>query len=38
MSKTAVVFGGPAPEHDVSILTGLKAASEVSKSVQDVVA
>lgn len=26
MSKPAVLFGGPSPEHDVSILTGLQAA------------
>jgi len=25
MSKPAVVFGGPSPEHDISILTGLQA-------------
>ena len=26
MSQPAVVFGGPSPEHDVSVLTGLQAA------------
>jgi D-alanine-D-alanine ligase len=26
MSEPAVIFGGPSPEHDVSILTGLQAA------------
>ncbi len=26
MIETAVIFGGPSPEHDVSILTGLQAA------------
>ena len=26
MSQTVVVFGGPSPEHDVSVLTGLQAA------------
>ena len=26
MSKPAVVFGGPSPEHDISVLTGLQAA------------
>jgi D-alanine-D-alanine ligase len=26
MGRAAVVFGGPSPEHDVSILTGLRAA------------
>ena len=25
MGRAAVVFGGPSPEHDVSILTGLRA-------------
>ncbi|MDH5615981.1 MAG: hypothetical protein OEY62_05510, partial [Acidimicrobiia bacterium] len=25
MSKPAVVFGGPSPEHDISVLTGLQA-------------
>jgi D-alanine-D-alanine ligase len=28
-AKVAVVFGGPSPEHDVSILTGLQAAREL---------
>lgn len=31
MSKVAVVFGGPSPEHDVSVLTGLQAVREVAK-------
>lgn len=26
MSEVAVIFGGPSPEHDVSVLTGLQAA------------
>ncbi|MHB1548587.1 MAG: hypothetical protein ACYCX8_07605 [Acidimicrobiales bacterium] len=25
----AVIFGGPSPEHDVSVLTGLQAAREL---------
>lgn len=32
MSNPAVVFGGPSPEHDVSILTGLQFALALSKS------
>ena len=30
MPKIAVLFGGPSPEHDISILTGLLAARELS--------
>lgn len=30
MSQPAVLFGGPSPEHDVSILTGLQAARALS--------
>ena len=26
MTDVAVIFGGPSPEHDVSVLTGLQAA------------
>ena len=26
MSQPAVIFGGPSPEHDISVLTGLQAA------------
>jgi D-alanine-D-alanine ligase len=37
VNKTAVVFGGPSPEHDVSILTGLQAARELGKAGRDVV-
>lgn len=33
MSSPAVVFGGPSPEHDVSILTGLQAARTLASSV-----
>lgn len=31
MSDVAVIFGGPSPEHDVSILTGLQAARELQR-------
>jgi D-alanine-D-alanine ligase len=30
-TATAVVFGGPSPEHDVSVLTGLQAAHELDR-------
>lgn len=33
MSVPAVVFGGPSPEHDVSILTGLQAVHTLASSV-----
>ena len=36
MSKPAVVFGGPSPEHDISILTGLQAARTLSDGGIDV--
>lgn len=32
MSTPAVIFGGPSPEHDVSILTGLQAARALAQS------
>lgn len=32
MSMPAVVFGGPSPEHDISILTGLQAARSLVES------
>ena len=32
MSDVGVIFGGPSPEHDVSVLTGLQAARELSGS------
>lgn len=32
MTRPAVIFGGPSPEHDVSILTGLQAARALSDS------
>lgn len=35
MSNPAVVFGGPSPEHDVSILTGLQFALALAKSGRD---
>ncbi len=34
----AVLFGGPSPEHDVSILTGLQAARELAAAGRDVIA
>lgn len=36
MSKPAVAFGGPSPEHDVSILTGLQAARALLDAGTDV--
>ena len=33
---TGVLFGGPTPEHDISILTGLQALRELQKSQRDV--
>jgi len=38
MSKPAVVFGGPSPEHDISILTGLQAARTLVDAGVDVYA
>lgn len=38
MGDVAVLFGGPAPEHDVSILTGLQACRELLAARRDVVA
>lgn len=35
-ARVAVAFGGPSPEHDVSILTGLQAAREMVKRGRDV--
>ncbi len=32
MPEVGVIFGGPSPEHDVSVLTGLQAARELSHS------
>lgn len=36
MSSVAVVFGGPSPEHDISILTGLQASRVLSEAGVDV--
>lgn len=36
-AKVAVAFGGPSPEHDVSILTGLQAAHELAGAQRDVI-
>jgi D-alanine-D-alanine ligase len=36
-ARVAVAFGGPSPEHDVSILTGLQAARELAAAQRDVV-
>ena len=38
MPDPAVVFGGPSPEHDVSILTGLQAAQALAKAGSQVTA
>ncbi|MEY2477546.1 MAG: D-alanine-D-alanine ligase [Actinomycetota bacterium] len=38
MSDPAVIFGGPSPEHDVSILTGLQAAQALGKAGRTVTA
>lgn len=38
MGTTAVIFGGPSPEHDVSILTGLQAARCLRGARRDVAA
>jgi D-alanine-D-alanine ligase len=35
VSEVAVIFGGPSPEHDVSVLTGLQAAHELQRSGQN---
>ncbi len=36
MSAVAVVFGGPSPEHDISILTGLQAARALADAGSEV--
>ena len=36
MPDIAVIFGGPSPEHDVSVLTGLQAAHELQRAGQNV--
>ncbi len=38
MPRPAVVFGGPSPEHDISILTGLQALRVLAEGGGDVVA
>jgi D-alanine-D-alanine ligase len=38
VGQVAVLFGGPSPEHDVSILTGLSACLELSRAGRSVVA
>ena len=36
MSRPAVVFGGPSPEHDISVLTGLQVSRILSDSGRDI--
>ena len=36
--QVGVLFGGPSPEHDVSILTGLQAARELARAATSVTA
>lgn len=36
MSEPAVVFGGPSPEHDISVITGLQAVLALSRAGVDV--
>lgn len=38
MARPAVLFGGPSPEHDISILSGLQAAQALAKAGRDPVA
>lgn len=38
MSRPAVCFGSPSPEHDISILTGLQAAHALADAGNDVIA
>ena len=35
VARPAVIFGGPSPEHDISILTGLQAARALADAGQD---
>jgi D-alanine-D-alanine ligase len=37
VTNLAVIFGGPSPEHDVSILTGLQAARALAQRGRDVI-
>ena len=34
MTHTAVIFGGPSPEHDISVLTGLQTARLAAEAVK----
>ena len=34
-NKLAVIYGGPSPEHDISILTGLQAAKILSSKYEE---
>jgi len=36
--RPAVLFGGPSPEHDISILTGLQATRSLTRTVKEVTA
>nr|MCU0282038.1 hypothetical protein [Acidimicrobiia bacterium] len=36
--RPAVLFGGPSPEHDISILTGLQATRSLAQAVKEVTA
>ena len=38
MARPAVLFGGPSPEHDISILTGLQAARALAQGGRDPIA
>jgi D-alanine-D-alanine ligase len=38
VAEIAVIFGGPSPEHDVSVLTGLQAAHELQAAARSVLA
>ena len=32
MTRPAILFGGPSPEHDISVLTGLQAVAALGKT------
>ena len=38
MTRPAVLFGGPSPEHDISVLTGLQALTALGKGGVDATA
>ena len=38
MTRPAILFGGPSPEHDISVLTGLQAVTALGKDGVDVIA